>query len=893
STFIHEKSEKKSLVWQSTRDKGESGTKVVMTELEAGGALSVSAAQGVVADYRASGDLQSSLAALAQDPRTAWVGQIAQRDDVNWRAVNESYQSWDHKTQGLTPAAAMIIAIAVTIATQGYGAGLLGAATSTSVAAGTMTATAAAMANAGFAALVSQASVSLINNQGNLSAVLRELGTIDTVKNLAVAVATAGLTQGIADAAGVSGSPASAFAERAAYQGIKAGVGVAVNSTIGGADFGDALVGGGLSMATAVASQTLFKGIGDMAADLKIEEGDIRKVIAHALAGCAAGQITRNCVGGAIGAGLQELGADKLLSDKIETQVQLAGLIAATATLLVGGDADAVSTANSIAQDARTYNRQLHVKELQAIRDKAKALADANGDGVLSAGEAAQASDWETRLTREALRTVDSYWDKKLAPDGEAAQILRDLATSSPNFDVTEGGKAVAFLQRDSFYNDHALYSRYIKSGADLYDKALQDWATMGAGADLGKSVRPSTLAVLYATADRNGKFYYSDPSLPDAENARREQLVLAETLSDLAGAKQSLETTRQQIQTALGDKTLSPEQKKALVELDVKTERQRDKVIAAEAHLLESVLPYRADGVGTGLKNFTVESIQEVVSLASDLVHSGTPEGRQALLARVDGMVAAAKNPGMIAEYYEQQFSRADDLEKAGSFDEAAAIRTQATAEVLSLLSGTAALVKGGATLSFKIAGKAGELFDAGKVTGGTGHGIASAAADAEVGLTGNGSLRSLAGVEKRVEVAQRNAADVNGALANKGYEYPPHDTKFPVVEFKTGETEQFVRFVSENHTADTGSWVVKASDVQGLTPSQIKDRLALEFTPTHVLDVSIPANTTLQRGVAAKVVDRSGSVWGNGGATQYQIVEDFGPAAFNSMFSGRRVLQ
>lgn len=55
-----------------------------MTELEAGGALQISAAQGVVADYRANGDLAASLAVLAQNPATAWAAQLATRDNVTW-----------------------------------------------------------------------------------------------------------------------------------------------------------------------------------------------------------------------------------------------------------------------------------------------------------------------------------------------------------------------------------------------------------------------------------------------------------------------------------------------------------------------------------------------------------------------------------------------------------------------------------------------------------------------------------------------------------------------------------------------------------------------------------------------------------------------------------------
>jgi filamentous hemagglutinin len=106
SRFVHEKSKREGTVWQTSRDRGDSSTSVKMTELEAGDSLSINAAKGVVADYRANGGLQSSLNELAKNPATAWVAQIAKRDDVTWQAVQEAHQSWNYSSQGLSGAAA-------------------------------------------------------------------------------------------------------------------------------------------------------------------------------------------------------------------------------------------------------------------------------------------------------------------------------------------------------------------------------------------------------------------------------------------------------------------------------------------------------------------------------------------------------------------------------------------------------------------------------------------------------------------------------------------------------------------------------------------------------------------------------------------------------------------
>src|SRR5688572_3570156 len=99
------------------------------------------------------------------------------------------------KTQGLTPAAAAVISLAVAVATAGTGAaagfaGMVGCLEGS---------TAAAMTSAGFTSLVSQTTVSAINNQGNLTKALKDLKTPEQIRTLAMAVASAGLVHEIGD----------------------------------------------------------------------------------------------------------------------------------------------------------------------------------------------------------------------------------------------------------------------------------------------------------------------------------------------------------------------------------------------------------------------------------------------------------------------------------------------------------------------------------------------------------------------------------------------------------------------------------------------------------------------------------------------------------------------
>jgi filamentous hemagglutinin len=263
-----------------------------MTELEAGDSLSINAAKGVVADYRANGGLQSSLNELAKNPATAWVAQIAKRDDVTWQAVQEAHQSWNYSSQGLSGPAAAVIAIAVAIATQGAGAALLGAADGLGGAVG------GAMANAAFTALVSQASISMINNRGNIGKVLQELGTVETAKNLAIAMASAGLTKGFADSQGFNDlmpqgkDIVARLGREALQQSLQTGSSLIANTAINGGDFGknavNALTLAAISTIGAVATQEIGNAYKQAVLDGQIDplEYTLQKV-AHARHVCS------------------------------------------------------------------------------------------------------------------------------------------------------------------------------------------------------------------------------------------------------------------------------------------------------------------------------------------------------------------------------------------------------------------------------------------------------------------------------------------------------------------------------------------------------------------------------------------------------------------------------
>ena len=64
-------------------------------------------------------------------------------------------------------------------------------------------------------------------------------------------------------------------------------------------------------------------------------------------------------------------------------------------------------------------------------------------------------------------------------------------------------------------------------------------------------------------------------------------------------------------------------------------------------------------------------------------------------------------------------------------------------------------------------------------------------------------------------------------------------------------------------------GSWVMKAEDIEGLTPLEIQNKFALPNTPKYVCDVELEAGTHIREG---EVNPLEG--WGSGGGTQYDLI-------------------
>ena len=98
-----------------------------------------------------------------------------------------------------------------------------------------------------------------------------------------------------------------------------------------------------------------------------------------------------------------------------------------------------------------------------------------------------------------------------------------------------------------------------------------------------------------------------------------------------------------------------------------------------------------------------------------------------------------------------------------------------------------------------------------------------------------------------------------------NAGYTNKPYDENYEVKLVKNNG-EKFVRvYTPSMGTRKASAWFMREKDIIGLTPEEIKDKYALPYTPTHVVDVKI-GSVTIRTGVVKEVEG-----WGKGKGQQF----------------------
>ncbi|MND50577.1 Filamentous hemagglutinin [compost metagenome] len=322
------KKEKNSVVWQSMQDKGSitetaklpSFNGPVLPTFKATGGLRV---QVPISEKDANKiELRDAILELSKQPGNEYLKEFVNRKDVDWQTVLLTQKDWDYKQQGLTGAGAAIIALIVIMATAGAGTAIVGAFGGS---AATLGGSAVAMTQAAVVSLTTQASVSLINNGGDIGKTLKELGSKESVKGLAISVATAGALNAIGGTTMMqnieklkqSGDFVQKIAGNTAQALINSTISAGINTAVSGNSLSENLEKYLASGAMSALQSTMAQYIKPLESQGFSVEYVLHKV-AHAAAGCASAAATKqSCEAGAIGAGVGEAMAEYLRQPKI------------------------------------------------------------------------------------------------------------------------------------------------------------------------------------------------------------------------------------------------------------------------------------------------------------------------------------------------------------------------------------------------------------------------------------------------------------------------------------------------------------------------------------------------------------------------------------------------
>lgn len=104
---------------------------------------------------------------------------------------------------------------------------------------------------------------------------------------------------------------------------------------------------------------------------------------------------------------------------------------------------------------------------------------------------------------------------------------------------------------------------------------------------------------------------------------------------------------------------------------------------------------------------------------------------------------------------------------------------------------------------------------------------------------------------------------------LEEMNYDSPPYLPHSKVQHIELKEDTKFARVYDGEVSGMFGGWVMKASDIEGLTPDEIKDKFALPTKPVKVCDVTVPAGTKMRTGLCNPL-----EKWGKGGGVQFDLM-------------------
>lgn len=405
---LHEQSHTKSsnnAFWISAKGKGSTDETLHQTQMRAAGAITIKAVEGLRIDLRQVDQQtvsQAIDAMVAADPQLAWIKAAQQRGDVDWRLVREVHESFKYDTSGLGPASQLIIAIALAAVM------------------GPMMAGMGTMVQAGAISVATKATVSTIDNRGNLGAVFKDVTSTDSIKGYAVSVATAGAAQSLGYDPGAMGFNAASLKTVM----LKAAADATIKTAVYGGSFKDNLGSALLNTAASAGGAVAAGKIGD----LGWVDGSLDKVLLHAaLGGLMAEVMGSDFRTGAIAGGANEvlvgLLGDRLLPanltpgtpEHVQAQANLVALSKIVGVLGAAATKGDLDVAAQVAENGTRYN--LLGDHSAKLRDEAREKFSQTGD-LKAARELVRLEGADQRsdeLRAAYLRDPSSLSQKELA----------------------------------------------------------------------------------------------------------------------------------------------------------------------------------------------------------------------------------------------------------------------------------------------------------------------------------------------------------------------------------------------------------------------------------------------------------------------------------------------
>ncbi|WP_052915325.1 two-partner secretion domain-containing protein [Pseudomonas brassicacearum] len=345
--------------WNSAKGKGNTDETLRQTQMAAAGNITIKAVEGLKIDIKHVDQKtvsQTIDAMIKADPQLAWIKEAEQRGDVDWRQVKEIHESFKYNTSGLGPASQLIIAIALAAVM------------------GPMMAGMNTMVQAGAISVATKATVSTIDNRGNLGAIAKDVTSKESLKGYAVSIATAGVAQGL----GYDASTVGFNAESVKTVAMKVAADAAIKTAVYGGSYQDNLA---TSLAGTAASIGGAYGAGKIG-DFGLAEGSLEAILLHsALGGLMAEVMGGDFRTGAIAGGANEvligLLGDTLLPSHLEpgtpeytraqeNLVALSKVVGVLGAAASNGDLD---VAAQVAENGTRYN--FLGDHSQAERDRA------------------------------------------------------------------------------------------------------------------------------------------------------------------------------------------------------------------------------------------------------------------------------------------------------------------------------------------------------------------------------------------------------------------------------------------------------------------------------------------------------------------------------------------